>query len=275
MGSFFSLDGPFYKYGGMLADVMILSIVWIFSSLLIVTIGASTTAMFYVVTRRIANREGYILRDYWKAFKENFKKSTLLTLIILLVGSILIFNIRNYGIVGGMPWFLYPIQILFFIEMILMTMYIFPLAARFDMKIPLILKSALFMANRHLLTSLTCVVLLVALLVGVMIMPPLVLVAPGVFVWLASYMIIRIFKRYRPEMDKDPMLEIAEIEAAREAARKSGQGESIAEEVFSEDDYAELENKIYYDNVEPENNDEDPEYGGYGDNPSNEDSHEQ
>jgi hypothetical protein len=49
--------------------------------------------------------------------------------------------------------------------------------------------------------------------------PVLVIVAPGLYVWLSSYMLMRIFKRYRPEMDKDPMQEIAEIEAAMAANR--------------------------------------------------------
>jgi uncharacterized membrane protein YesL len=216
MREFFSLEGPFYKYGGLLADVMILSLMWIFFSIPLFTVGASTTAVFYVTTRRIAEREGYITRDFWQAFKTNFKKATLVWLLMVVVVLVLIMNIMNIGIVGRMAVFMLPFQFLFLIEIAFMTVYIFPLMARFDMKFLQLIKSAFYMANRHLLTSISCVVLFTAILMAVYMYPIAFFIAIGLYAWLSSYMIMRVFKKYRPEMDRDPRLEIAEIEAKKE-----------------------------------------------------------
>jgi len=239
MRDFFSLDGPFNKYGGMVADMIILSFMWLLFSIPLVTIGASTTAMFYVSTRRIANREGYITRDFWEAFKANFKKATIIWLICIVLAWLIWFNLSNIDVVGSMGVIIYPAQIIIIVEMALMAVYIFPMTARFDMSIKQIFKSCFYMANRHLLTSVTCVILVVAIVLSFIIMPPLTLfLGPGLYAWMASHMVIRLFKRYRPEMDKDPILEIQEIEAQKEEERRQrriGAAKKNGEEMTAED----------------------------------------
>lgn len=223
MREFFSLEGPFNKYGGMVADMIILSFMWLFFSIigLGLTIGASTSALFFVTTRRIANREGYVTRDFWEAFKSNLKRATILWVIILALGWLIWFNLSNMEAVGGMSVIILPAQIVLLIEIAIMSVYAFPMAARFDMSVKQIIKTSFFMANRHLLTSISCVVLLLAAVLSFHLMPPLALfLAPGLYATLASYMIMRIFKRYRPEMDKDPVLEIQEIEAQKAEERR-------------------------------------------------------
>jgi len=228
---FFSLEGPFNKYGSMVADMIILSFMWLLFSLPIVTLGASTTALFYVSTRRIANREGYITRDFWEAFKANIKRATIIWLIILVVLWLVWFNIRNIEVVGGLGFILFPAQIVLLAEIIIMSIYIFPMTARFDMGIRQLFKSSFFMANRHLLTSITCAILLLATVLMFDIMPPIALfLGPGVYAWLSSLMIMRIFKKYRPEMDRDPVLEIQEIEAQKAEERRKRSIGTINEE---------------------------------------------
>ncbi|MCL2839147.1 MAG: galactose-1-epimerase [Defluviitaleaceae bacterium] len=223
MREFFSLDGAFNKYGGFVADMIILSLMWILFSIPIITIGAATTAMFFVSTRRISNREGYITGDFWASFKANFKRATLLWLMILAIGGVLVFNLRHIDIVGdGIVRIIMPAQVVFLIALTFMTIYIFPITARFDMSFGQTLKSAFFMANRHFLTSIICAALILAAIFGSLLMPPVFFIAPGVYAMLTSFMFMRIFKKYRPEMDRDPALELAEIEAERAEARRRG-----------------------------------------------------
>lgn len=207
MGGFFSLDGPFYRIGNMLADIMILSLVWILFSLPVVTIGASTTALFYVTTRRISNKEGYLIRDFWKSFKTNFKQSTIVWLAGLLIVAILLINIWNIDAVGDLKMVILPFQICFLVELSFISIYIYPLIARFDMPFREMIRTAFFMGNKHIFTSLTCVVLAGAIILGSMMYPLLVLVAMGLYAFGASYFIMRVFKKYRPEIDKEEIIE--------------------------------------------------------------------
>ncbi|MCL1842357.1 MAG: DUF624 domain-containing protein [Defluviitaleaceae bacterium] len=225
MRDFFSLEGSFNKYAGFLADTVILSFIWIFFSLPIITIGASTTALFYVSTRRIANREGYLTSDFWQSFKANFKRATLLWLIIFAIGFLVIWNMllafQNPDMMGRFSSLVIPVQIVVLIELAFVTTYIFPVTARFDMGFKETLKSCFFMANRHFLTSLTCTLIFVGLFVAALeFFPPLIFISPGIYAMLSSHMLMRVFKKYRPEMDKDPILELQEIEAAKAEARR-------------------------------------------------------
>jgi len=223
MRDFFSLEGPFNRYGGMVADMIILSLLWLFFSIigLGITAGASTSAMFYVTTRRIANREGYVTSDFWEAFKANLKRATILWIMMVLILGLLWFNLNNLQLVGGMSVVILPAQIIIFIQVVLISIYAFPMCARFDMSVRQILRSCFFMANRHLLTSISCALLLLAAFLTFGIMPPLaIFLAPGAYAMLSSYMIMKIFKKYRPEMDKDPILEIQEIEAEKAEERR-------------------------------------------------------
>ncbi|MCL2189298.1 MAG: DUF624 domain-containing protein [Defluviitaleaceae bacterium] len=241
MRDFFSLDGAFNKYGGMLADMVIVSLMWLLftAATLGIAAGASTAALFYVTTRRISDREGYITRDFWEAFKANFKRATVIWLIILgmlllLYNNILLILDAEAG-ASGIFSIVLPAQLVFIALILLMSVYIYPLIARFDMGLVQVCKSAFFMAVRHFLTSITCVALVVGVLFLFFQFPPLLIVAPGLYAWLASMMIMRVFKKYRPEMDKDPMLEIAELEAARAEEKRRrefnlGSGDSEDEE---------------------------------------------
>ena len=207
-----------------------------------ITIGASTSALFFVTTRRIANREGYVTRDFYEAFKANIKRATALWLILVAVVLLIWFNINNMQHIGGrMAFIILPAQIIILFEITIMSIYAFPMAARFDMGVRQIIKTCFYIANRHLLTSITCLLLLVAAYFSFFIAPPIALfVAPGLYATLTAYMIMRIFKKYRPEMDKDPVLEIQEIEAEMAAERRrrsigymegGGEAEEVEEEV--------------------------------------------
>ncbi len=212
MRGIFSLDGAFYKWGSLIADILVLSLMWIFFSLPIVTIGASTTALFYVTTRRISEREGYITRDFWEAFKSNFKRATGIWLIHLLMLAVLYLNITNISLLGDMSQILLPLQIVILIEITIISFYVYPLTARFEMKWTQIIKTAFFMANRHIFTTFTCVALAAAIIFGILAYPLLLLAAMGLYAWMSSYMLMKVFRKYHPEMDKNPAVELQEIE---------------------------------------------------------------
>ncbi|MCL2225842.1 MAG: DUF624 domain-containing protein [Defluviitaleaceae bacterium] len=221
MREFFSLEGSFNRYAGFAADTFILSLAWIFFSLPIITIGASTTALFYVATRRIANREGYITSDFWMAFKSNFLRATLVWIVILfMVVMILISMLAGIQMGEELPFnrIVLPVQIVTLLEILFVSTFVFPVLARFEMGIKEAVKASFFMANRHLLTSFTCVGIAVGLVIFVFMFPqifPLIFLVPGISGMLSAVLIMRVFKKYRPEMDKDPILELQEIEKKR------------------------------------------------------------
>ncbi|WP_365941413.1 YesL family protein [uncultured Clostridium sp.] len=76
-----------------IADLFILNILWIFCSLPIVTIGAATTALYSINLKILNKEEESLIKTFFKAFKENFKKSTIIWLFILIISIVLGFNL--------------------------------------------------------------------------------------------------------------------------------------------------------------------------------------
>ena len=74
MRSFFDLDNPFIQFLNRLTDVVILNVICLICCIPIVTIGTSITALNYVTMKMARNEEGYIVRDFFKSFRENFRQ---------------------------------------------------------------------------------------------------------------------------------------------------------------------------------------------------------
>lgn len=85
MGRLFNLDGKVYKFLDRIANCMIVSILWTIFSLPLFTVGASTTALYHTIHKVIINDTGHILQEFWRAFKSNFKQSTIVWLLLLLI----------------------------------------------------------------------------------------------------------------------------------------------------------------------------------------------
>lgn len=92
MKKIFSSDNPLMKALSIAADLLILNILTIVLSIPIVTMGAAVTAMYDIVIRIVRGEEGYTVKPYFQAFKANFKKGTLLGLIVVGAGVLLYFD---------------------------------------------------------------------------------------------------------------------------------------------------------------------------------------
>lgn len=67
-------------------DLLTINFLWLLCSLPIITIGASTAAACSVTMKMAKDEEGYITRQFFKAFKENWKQGTILGLLMTIVG---------------------------------------------------------------------------------------------------------------------------------------------------------------------------------------------
>ncbi len=205
--NFLSIDGPFIKFMSLIADIIMLSVIWFLLCIPIVTIGPATTAMYYVMTRRIYEKESYIFSDFFKSFKQNFVQSMLTWLAITIPIIIVFFNMyivsrgyvfANNEVVANIALVIY-VFILF--ELILMNIYAFPIIARFHMSFKETLKTSFALSNKHLPTSFALIAIVVIVIIIVNIMPVFIFVSKGLIVAFSSYFFMKIFRKYIPTMD--------------------------------------------------------------------------
>ena len=100
---FFSVDSPLYRFLNKLLDVLKLNFMWLLFSLPIVTIGASTVAAMYVALKMTDDEEGYIGKQFVKAFKENWKQGTVLWLITIVAVYAIYLDFQLFEVVEDNP----------------------------------------------------------------------------------------------------------------------------------------------------------------------------
>ena len=82
------------------ADLIILNLCFLIGSIPLITAGASLTALYTVCLKMVRNEENGIFTGFWKAWKANFRQSTLAWILILPVIGLMVFE---HGIITQMP----------------------------------------------------------------------------------------------------------------------------------------------------------------------------
>lgn len=207
MGRIFNLDSPLSRFLSRMADLMWLNILALVCCIPIFTIGASLTALNYVALKMVRNEEGYIRESFFKSFKQNFKQATLIWLIML---AALILLACDFYIIRMAPS-LFPDWIkavLFAITMLLLigTMYVFPVLARFENNTKDIFKNSLFMGILSLpktILMVICWIIPVAIgLVFYQILPLALALGMSLPAYGCALLYNKTFKRFEPEEEQ-------------------------------------------------------------------------
>ncbi len=212
LSGIFNYDNPVWRFIGKFCDVLILNVLWLICSIPIVTVGASTTAVYYVTLKLVRDEEGPTIRSFFKSFKENFKQATVLWLIMLVVGCLLGFGLYFFLGLQTTPSMFRTIMVAIFggfsLIYLFVLLFVFPLQARFYNPVKRTLFNAFFISVRHVLHSLGILVMdiglvLVALFLLPMLQALLFLFGFPLLAFLNSYIIVGVFDKYMPQQEDD------------------------------------------------------------------------
>lgn len=212
MDRLFNMDNKFFVFMGRVADLIILNLLCILCCLPIVTAGASVTAMFYVTLKMARNEESYIVRSFFKSFKENFKQAAIINIIMLLAGILLYIDMTisrsMEGALGSVLTIIFMIILLLYA---MLFIYIYPVLAKFYNTVKNTFTNAFLMSIRHLpYTILMIVVSLVPLAVFFIpsaqlqstILMVLFLLGFSTVAYSNSHFLVKIFDNYIPKEDE-------------------------------------------------------------------------
>lgn len=165
--SFFSIDGPFQRYGTILFDLIVLGLLWFFISLfsLGILMPLATSALMNSIQHVLIDEDGYLMASFFSIFKKKFLKSLGLTVIGGVLFGISIFNIWSilFGHVN-MPY-LIGVYLILLLEVTLTMIYACALMTETDMKLKQLLKYGFLLANKHILISLAVIGSIVAVFI--------------------------------------------------------------------------------------------------------------
>lgn len=126
------IEGPVYRFLTRLAELILLNGIFLIYCIPIITIGASTTALYSVTLKMVRNEESGVCSEFVHAFKKNFKQSTMIWIVLVIIGLVLFMDYTYLQSYDG-RFSLIVILILFFFTFVylLLTSLIFPYVARF------------------------------------------------------------------------------------------------------------------------------------------------
>jgi uncharacterized membrane protein YesL len=142
---FLNIDSPFMQALNRIADMMWLNILTLICCLPIITIGPALTALHYMCLKMVRNEECYITKGYFKAFKDNFKRSFLLWMLLLFVSGVLVGD--YYIMRSGQFHTVIRMTITAASALIVFTaVFLFPVQARFENTFFKTIKNAFIMS---------------------------------------------------------------------------------------------------------------------------------
>ncbi len=248
MSGFFNVDNKFFTVMGKLFDLFVLGVIWLLCSVggilfggyligsglvqwgngwgierflfvavmvislvLILATGPASTAFYYAVVKVVRRERSYILKEFLRSFKLNFKQGVIVMLVYSVFLLLMYFDMEyavqltkegsKFGSV------MYGVFIALALLLLFTVLYIFPLLSRFTVTVKHLFKWAFFLSFRHLPSTLLLLVLFVATAVMIyfsfMYMPFLVLFLPGIYTLVASFPIERILKKYMPKDEEE------------------------------------------------------------------------
>ena len=127
MNKIFGQDSPLSRAMTTAWSLIILNLLTLLTCIPIITGGAALSALHYCLIRIIRKEDGYMSTMFFRAFKENFKKSTILWLIVLFIAA----AIRIDWVMITADSFHYMLMIVGIVSFFLFQ-YVFALQAHFE-----------------------------------------------------------------------------------------------------------------------------------------------
>ena len=154
----FNVNSSFYQFLTKIMELMILNIMWLVSSLPLFTIGASTTAL-YVVLSREDERES-LPCAFWSAFRKNFRASLPITAVMAIL-AVVAWTAYLIFLAGDMskPHFSDIFPALIIVMYFCIRSYVWKLHASFENSAQQPLQNALLLSLAYLPRSLLIAVI--------------------------------------------------------------------------------------------------------------------
>lgn len=189
-------ESPVMQFITKIAYSAYLNVLWFICCLPVVTAGASTTALFYVSLKITKNEEGNITKTFFRSFRENFKKATVIWLILLVLGIVLaldgyiFYHMRFENALWTIGTAIFLVALAAYA---IVLMYIFPLLSRFENSVGAMFLNSIMLGMRFLLcTAMMALIYFVMAYVVINLFTPAVIFGEGLCALLCSHLLSNI-----------------------------------------------------------------------------------
>ena len=203
--SFFVIDSPVMRFLGRVGDILLRNIVFVVTSIPVITIGTALSALYTVAMKLVRGEDPAIIKEYLKAYKRNFKPATICWLFMAVIGVLLFVDFRLVAVFSGTAYTVMRLLLAMILGIWLLTfLYLFPYIARFENTILNSIKNALFLSVAHIPSTLMMLGVAIGLLIITLFTSKTFVI--GTILWtffgfailsyVQSFLLCRIFTKY-------------------------------------------------------------------------------
>lgn len=156
----FSFDSPLVQSFETIKNLLILNIWTVICCIPVITAGASLAAMHTVALKILRDEEGYVTKDFFKAFRSNIKIGIKASVLLIFVLGIVYADFYAISLLD--VWFADVARVLLLVFGILIALtltFLFPVMAKFDAGLIDTVKNAFRFALSHIGKTLLMLIL--------------------------------------------------------------------------------------------------------------------
>ena len=214
---FLAYDSPFSQVLLKLCYGCYLNLIWFICCIPVVTIGASTTALYYVSLKIARGEDHALTRMFFRSFRENFRQSTVLWLILLAAGlflagdGYLVYRLRasSTGAAAVLWTLILALVIAAALAYTIVLLFVFPLVASVSNTNWAMLKNSFFIGTHYLFCTILVFAVHFAMFFAVVsIFTPLILLGEGLCALVSAYLMSNVLRAcsYDPDTEEDDAL---------------------------------------------------------------------
>lgn len=182
-----------------LIDMILAGFYWVICSLPVITIGASSTALYYTVVKCVRHERGRTSASFFSVFRKEFRQSTVIWLIYAAYTAVIAADAWAIELLGLGSGVLGTLRWVFFMPALLSMPWMFAYISRFSNNIKGSFKFVGWLTLKHLGRSVILAAELIAAAVIVWLTPMLLPLLPGALCMLMSLHIEPVFREYTAE----------------------------------------------------------------------------
>lgn len=205
MRGILTFEGPVIQFFHKTGEVIIATMLFLLFCIPVITAGPSITSLYYAVIKSVRRERGYVTSEFMRSLKRTLGKGTILT-----IGMLVWFGLLAFGRMQASAHMALIYNVLIVLS-IVVSVYIFPVLSRFEMKLTGIVKLSFVMSIRYFYYTIP-IIAGTAVLVWLQyyyLPMPCIFVLPGAWCYVVTFMMERALLAYMP---------------AKEEAEKNGQG---------------------------------------------------
>ena len=153
-------DMLIFRVLGGLCNLIMVNLLFLATSLPIITIGASLTGLCRVTLKMVRHEEPSVVKDYFDVFKKHFKESTLTWLLVLFAGAFLTLDLYVIFTKIDASYKLLQIPVWIFVFIVAsIFIYSFPMISAYPDKVKRTWKNAILISISHFPVTIFAVVI--------------------------------------------------------------------------------------------------------------------